>query len=181
MMEGKWKYIIIFLVLMLPSVLLLFVLIKLFPYTGLGRIISIPATVLINSLFIIICMTLNKIKYGKKILNITVVLILTLSLTVGLYPQEFNPPIFVQSIKAVNAIQDLDQITREDLKTNGELDNPRYVVALYKFKDELLSEGVYQLYQRENVYFYNYSINELEEIPSKLIGYHKVMWWYLNN
>ena len=179
-MKGKWRYITIFLVLILPSVLLQLALIKLFPYTGLGRVVSIPVTVLINSLFIIVCMTLNKKKYGKKVLNITVVLLLTLSLTVGLYPQEFNPPIIVQSIQAVNAIQDFDHITREDLKTNGDLNNPRYVVALYKFKDELLSEGVYQLYQRENVYFYNYSINELEEIPSKLIGYQKVMWWYLN-
>jgi len=125
-------------------------------------------------------MIFNNRNYGKKILNIIVVLIVTIILTVGLYPQEFNPPILVQSKKAVNAIQDFDHITRADLMTNGELNNPRYVVALYKYKDELLSDGVYQLYQRENVYFYNYSINELEEIPSKLIGYHKIMWWYLN-
>lgn len=178
-MKGIWKYTAIFLVLILPSIVLQLALIHLFPYTGLGRILSVPATLILNSTFITLCMMLNR-KYGNKILNITAVLILNIVLTIGLYPQEFNPPILVQSIEAVKAIQDFDHITIEDLGNSGDVSPPRYVVALYKFKDELLSEGVYQLYNRENVYFYNYSIKNLDEIPSKLIGYHKVMWWYLN-
>jgi len=180
-MKGKRKYIITFFFLMLPNVLLQIALINLFPYTGLGRIISIPSTIVVDSLIIIYCIVLIKRNNWKKRLPIMVVLIVTISITVGLYPQEFNPPILVQSKNAVNAIQDFDQIQKKDLIINNDgLNDPRYVVALYKFKDDLLDEGVYQLYQRENVYFYNYSINDLEEIPSKLIGYHKVMWWYLN-
>lgn len=178
-MKRNSKYILLFIVLMLPSILLQIALIKLFPYTGLGRIISIPVTIFINTMLIIVCVIFTY-KYRKKVLIITTTLFLTLTLTVGLYPQESGPSIINQSMKAVKAIQDFDYITREDLKTSGNSDNPQYIVALYKFKDELLSEGVYQLYQKENVYFYNYSVNELNEIPSKLIGYHKVMWWYLN-
>ncbi|MBP1903449.1 hypothetical protein J2Z32_000061 [Paenibacillus turicensis] len=99
-------------------------------------------------------------------------------MTIGIHPQESYPSVYTQSIEAIKAISDFHQITLEDLEVNG-YKEPRYVVALYKFKDQLLSMGTYQLYQKENVYFYNYSINDLEEIPLKLIGYHKVIWWYL--
>lgn len=179
-MKEKWKLLIILIVVMLPSVLLQVVLISLFPYTGLGRIVTIPLTVIINLTITINCILLIKRKKWGKYLTIVLSLSLTIVVTIGLYPQEFNPPILVQSINAVDAIQDYNQIQRNDLESNGRLNDPRYVVALYKYKDDLLDEGIYQLYQRENVYFYSYSINELDEIPSKLIGYHKVMWWYLN-
>lgn len=129
---------------MLPSISLQLVLINLFPYTGLGRIVSVPVTVIINTLLIIACKIFTR-KHGKKVLIITVTLFITLTLTVGLYPQESSPPIYVQTMQAVKAIQDFDYTTREDLKTNGNLENPKYIVALYKFKDEILSEGVYQL------------------------------------
>lgn len=179
-MKEKWKRLLILIVITLPSVFLQVVLINLFPYTGLERIITIPLTVVVNLMITIICILLIKRKKSGKCLTITFALSLTIVVTVGLYSQEFNPPILVQSINAVGAIQDYNQIHRSDLESNGHLNDPRYVVALYKYKDDLLDEGIYQLYQRENVYFYSYSINELDEIPSKLIGYHKVMWWYLN-
>jgi hypothetical protein len=155
-----------------------YILIKLFPYTGLARVMTVPATFVINSLLIFACITITK-KYGYRILSITVTLVLSIGMTIGIHPQESYPSVYTQSIEAINAISDFNQITLEDLEVNGHKDNPRYVVALYKFKDQLLSKGTYQLYQKENVSFYNYSINDLEEIPSKLIGYHKVMWWYL--
>lgn len=179
-MKETWKHTIMFLLLILPSSFLQVVLIKLFPYTGLGRVITIPVTIFLNSLIIILSIVLNKRKKGKNTLTVVVALIVTIGLTVGLYPQENPPPILVQSKEAVNAIQDFENITKEDLMTSGELNNPRYVVALYKFKEEILLQGTYQLYHRENVYFYNYSVNDLEEIPSKLIGYDKLIWWYLN-
>lgn len=163
---------------MLPSTIVEYILIKLFPYTGLGRILTIPATFATNLILIFVCLTIIK-KYGYKVLSVTVTLPLSIGITIALHPQESYPSVYTQSIVAINAISDFDQITIEDLEVNGHKDNPRYVVALYKFKDQLLSNGTYQLYQNENVYFYNYSINDLKEIPSKLIGYHKVMWWYL--
>jgi hypothetical protein len=163
---------------MLPSIIMQYILIKLFPYTGLARVMTVPATIVINSLLIFVCIIITK-KYGYRILGITVTLVLSIGITIGIHPQEYNPSVYTQSAKAINAISDFDQITMEDLGVNGYKDKPRYVVALYKFKDQLLLKGTYQLYQEENVYFYNYSINYLEEIASKLIGYHKLMWWYL--
>lgn len=177
-MNKKWRDITIFLILLLPSIVLQYILIKLFPYTGLERIVTIPATIALNLTFIAVYFIIST-KYGHRILNITVTLLLSIVMTIVLYPQDSDPPVYVQSTLAINAISDFDAITLEDLEINTDVNNPRYVVALYKFKDQLLSKGTYQLYQRENVYFYNYSIHKLEEIPSKLIGYHKVMWWYL--
>lgn len=180
-MKIKWSYIFNFLLLILPSLLLLVLLIDLFPYTGLGRIISIPVTVIMNSLIILVCLTTTNKLLWIKITKILTTFFITIWITIALYPQEFNPPVLVQSKNAIRAIQEVDNITREDLKTNGNVNNPRYVVALYKYRDEILIDGTYQLYQRENVYFYNYSINDINEIPSNLIGYHKVMWWCLKH
>lgn len=177
-MKRNWRNITTFLILMLPSVILQYILIKLFPYTGLARVMTVPATFVINSLLIFVCIIITK-KYGYRILSITVTLVLSIGMTIGIHPQEFYPSVYTQSSEAIKAISDFDQITLEDLEVNGHKNKPRYVVALYKFKDQLLSKGTYQLYQEKNVYFYNYSINDLEEIPSKLIGYHKVIWWYL--
>lgn len=177
-MKRNWKNITTFLLLMLPSVFMQYILIKLFPYTGLARVMTVPATLVINSLLIFVCITIIK-KYRYRILSVTVTLALSIGITIGIHPQEYNPSVYTQSIEAINAISDFDKITMEDLEVNGHKNKPRYVVALYKFKDQLLTKGTYQLYQKENVYFYNYSINNLREIPSKLIGYHKVMWWYL--
>lgn len=177
-MNRNSKNITIFLILILPSIVLQYILIKLFPYTGLERIVTIPATIALNLTFIAVYFIIST-KFGHRILNITVTLLLSIVMTIVLYPQDSDPPVYVQSTLAINAIRDFDQITIEDLEINVGRNNPRYLVALYKFKDTLLSKGTYQLYQHENVYFYNYSINNLQEIPSKLIGYHKVMWWYL--
>lgn len=174
-----WSYIFKFILLMLPTVLLLVLLIDLFPYTGLGRIVSIPSTIFINSLVIVLCLVIKKKALWIRISKIVITIITTIWITIAGHPQESAPSVFVQSKNAIHAIQEIDNITREDLNVNGDV-NPRYVVALYKYRDEILSDGTYQLYQRDNVYFYNYSINDVNEIGSKLIGYHKVMWWYLN-
>ena len=79
-----------------------------------------------------------------------------------------------QTRDAVRAINNFDNITRDDLNANRNIDNPAYVVALYKYRDEIPLDGTYQLYEHPDV-----SINSLEEIGSKLRGYHKAIWWYL--
>ncbi|WP_229522420.1 hypothetical protein [Paenibacillus monticola] len=166
--------------LLLPTVLLLVLLIYLFPYTGLGRIISIPSTIIINSLIILLCLVITNKVLWIKISKILMTIVITIWITIAGYPQEFNQSVLVQSKNAIHAIQAIDNITKEDLNVDGNVNNPRYVVALYKYRNEILNDGTYQLYQRDNVYFYNYSINDVNEISSKLIGHHKVMWWYLN-
>ncbi|MHA6534602.1 hypothetical protein [Paenibacillus sp. BAC0078] len=178
-MKNIWSYILKFILLLLPTVLLLVLLIYLFPYTGLGRVVSIPVTIFMNSLVILLCLVITKKVLWIKISKILITILITIWITIACYPQEFNPPVLVQSKNAIHAIQEIDNITKEDLNVNGNVNNPRYVVALYKYRDEILNDGTYQLYQQDNEYFYDYSIDDVNEIGSKLIGYHKVMWWYL--
>ncbi|MBP1903450.1 fatty-acid desaturase [Paenibacillus turicensis] len=58
-MKRNWKNITTFLLLMLPSVFMQYILIKLFPYTGLARVMTVPATFVINSLLIFVCITIT--------------------------------------------------------------------------------------------------------------------------
>ncbi|WP_379159488.1 hypothetical protein [Paenibacillus sp. sgz5001063] len=176
--KNIWSY--SFILLLLPTILLLVSLIYLFPYTGLGRIVSIPSTIIINSLVILLCLFISNKVLWINISKTLITNLITIWITIAGYPQESDPPVLVQSKNAIHAIQEIDNITKEDLNVNGDV-SPRYVVALYKYRDEILSDGTYQLYQRDNEYFYDYSINDVHEIGSKLIGYHKVMWWYLNH
>ncbi|RAR44277.1 hypothetical protein [Paenibacillus sp. MDMC362] len=180
-MKIKWPDITKFLLLLLPTIVMLVLLIDLFPYTGLGRIASVPTTIIINSLIIWLYLALKKINLWIKYVGGLLTLLMTLAITVIGHPQEFNPSVLVQSQDAIRAIKGIDNVTRDDLVVSGSHNSARYVVALFKYKDEILKDGTYQLYQQENVYFRNYTINDVSEISSKLIGYHKVMWWYLNN
>ncbi|OKP94389.1 hypothetical protein [Paenibacillus sp. P46E] len=179
LVKDIWSYIFSFILLLLPTILLLVSLVYLFPYTGLGRIVSIPSTIIINSLVIVLCLFISNKVLWIKISKTLITILITIWITIAGYPQEFNPPVLAQIKNAINAVQAIDSITKKDLNVNGNVSNSRYVVALYKYRDEILDDGTYQLYQQDNVYFYN-SINNLNEIGSKLIGYHKVMWWYLD-
>ena len=177
--KYQWSGILPFILLLLPTVLLMEVLVRLFPYTGLGRIVFIPSAILMNAMIILASMAIRTRAVWTRIVKIGVTLMLTVAITVGGYPQEFGPSVPVQIHHAIQAVRGYDDVTREDLNVDGYQDNPQYVVALYKFRNELLREGTYQLYQRENVYYRDYTIKELQEIPSQLMGYHKVIWWVL--
>lgn len=180
-MKIKWLDITKYLLLLLPTIVMLVLLIDLFPYTGLRRIASVPSTIIINSLIIWLYLALKRKNYSIKYIGGLFTLLITLAIAVIGHPQEFNPSVLVQSQDAIRAIKDIDSVTRKDLDVRGSHNSARYVVALFKYRDEILKDGTYQLYEKENVYFHNYTVNDVSEIGSKLIGYHKVMWWYLNN
>jgi hypothetical protein len=155
---------------------------KMFPYTGLARIVVLPGILGLNTIIIIVVFILNKhIARRFQVLTWIGLIILSLGLTIASYPQEADSHVVTQTKNAVLAIKDLDNISRLDLKVNGNHSDPRYVVALFKYKDSIPLDGTYNLYEEESSYFYNSQINSLSEIGSKLIGYHKVMWWYLNH
>ncbi|MDF9842068.1 hypothetical protein M2105_003104 [Paenibacillus sp. PastF-1] len=62
---------------MIPSILTIFLLIEYFPYTGLGRILSVPITVFLNIVILLISILITrKIKPGvyKNLYWITVIL-----------------------------------------------------------------------------------------------------------
>jgi hypothetical protein len=115
--------------------------------------------------------TIKRRNLWIKYIGLLRTLLITISITVIGHPQEFNHSVVIQGQDAIRAIKDIDNVTREDLNVNGSYESARYIVALYKFKDEILEGGTYQLYQAENVYFRNYTVNDKREISSKLIGY----------
>jgi len=131
-------------------------------------------------------MNSHKLKRFSRVVIWFGIIILTISISVIGYPQESNPHILMQSKHDVIAIKSYKNITKDDLnltenRKKEQNINPdeRYVVALFKYKIELPVDGTYKLYQREPVYFYDSRIRSIGDIPVKLIGYQKVIWWYL--
>ncbi|MEC0249294.1 hypothetical protein P4H65_26290 [Paenibacillus chitinolyticus] len=78
-----------------PSMLLITGLIEFFPYTGLGRIVYLPFIYVLNSTVIVIGF-LKKTRYVNRAVSVTVAILITLFLSILLYPQEFNPPVMEQ-------------------------------------------------------------------------------------
>ncbi len=78
-----------------PSMLLITALIVYFPSTGLGRIVSLPVTYVLNSTVIAIGF-LKRTKYVNRAVSVTVAIMVTLFLSILLHPQEFNPPVMEQ-------------------------------------------------------------------------------------
>ncbi|MBD0384696.1 hypothetical protein [Paenibacillus sedimenti] len=177
---------------LLPTLLMFYILIELFPYTGLGRIVALPFIFIINltiiSLGFIITRNLKRHRYFMAWFGI---ILLTMFISTALYPQESRPHVFVQMGYGFSAIKQYDQALSTDLdlvlSTNSKRDvkNPeeRYVVALYKYRDQIPLDGTYHIYRdNENgsiPYWRNTIVNSLDEIPSRLIGHHKVIWWVL--
>lgn len=176
-------------ILMSPSLLLLFLLIELFPHTGLGRIIAVPGIMGIN-LTIILCalVWLRSKRRSRRIMVWTAVVLLTIMIAVGMYPQEHDPHVVAQIGKSISIVREYEEISEADLDLGrllrAGLDSSaaelRYVVALYKYQHTLPLDGTYHLYQRESTYFIDTSIRSIDEIPEKLVGYHKVVWRYLD-
>ncbi|MGG3280071.1 hypothetical protein [Paenibacillus solani] len=116
-------------------------------------------------------------------------ILLTMFLSIAMYPQEHDPHVFKQIGNSISTIKEYDRISEMELGLsraykNNLIDNQsvedRYVVALYKFRDQIPLDGTYHLYQRENTYFFDTTITSIDEISNKLIGHHKVIWWYLD-
>lgn len=90
---------------------------------------------------------------------------------------------------SISAIREYDQITIQELnlpleKTYSSHNGPEmYVVSLYKYRKDIPLDGSYYIYRENELdelkYWKDTSINNIDEIPNKLEGHHKVIWWYL--
>lgn len=80
---------------LLPTLILLFILIQLFPYTGLERIVALPLIFCLNAFIFFAAITIlrdsNSLLY-KLVLGVIVLLITFI--TVALYPQPGGPSVF---------------------------------------------------------------------------------------
>jgi hypothetical protein len=175
-------------VLLIPTILLLFVLFQLFPYTGILVIVVFPIIVLMNAALIYAMMK----KAGKNHARLTklryvLTLLLTMSLVIALFPQSSGTHIVVQATDGFNAIQHLEDISLDDLKLKKDKSgyvigdsSERYVAALYKFRQEIPMDGSFHIYERDGNPKFDPVITEVGQIPDKLSGFHKVMWWILD-
>ncbi|WP_340401168.1 hypothetical protein [Paenibacillus sp. FSL H8-0079] len=175
-------------VLLIPTILLLFVLFQLFPYTGILVIVVFPIIVLMNAALIYAMMK----KAGKNHARLTkrryvLTLLLTMCLVIALFPQSSGTHIVVQATDGFNAIQHLEDISLDDLKLKKDKSgyvigdsSERYVAALYKFRQEIPMDGSFHIYERDGNPKFDPVITEVGQIPDKLSGFHKVMWWILD-
>jgi hypothetical protein len=169
----------IYLLALLPTIFMFYILIELFPYTGLGRIIALPFIFILNFVIIILGIILtNKLTSGHKIWVWFVIVLLTVTNTVTFYPQEFRPSVPKQVWYSVTAIKNYDNSTLSDidLQKNGkEGAFEQYVVALYKYRQKIPLDGSFHIYGND----YSPPIRNIDEIPQNLYPHHKLIWWYL--
>lgn len=97
-MDDNLRVLKMILAALIPSTLLMFVLFAVFPYTGLARIITVPQTYFVNLIVIglgFLVVRLLKNRYVAWIWGIVV--LVTLVITVWVYPQESRPHIVYQT------------------------------------------------------------------------------------
>ncbi|WP_315795040.1 hypothetical protein [Paenibacillus sp. BIC5C1] len=175
--------------LLVPTVLLLYLLVQLFPYTSLMRLIMFPLIMAINAgiIFFAAQKTEKKVSSPQKgTSRNALIIVLTLLVTIVLYPQASDRHIVVQIKDGIHAVRHYEDITTQDLKLykdqSGKIigdSNERYVVALYKFRQDIPMDGSFHIYERAGNRTFDPVINNVEQIPEKLMGFHKLIWWVL--
>ncbi|MGO4273590.1 hypothetical protein AB4Z22_27780 [Paenibacillus sp. TAF58] len=92
------KSVIIFFLALIPSIVTMVLLVEFFPKTGLGRILSIPETLFLNSvIFILILSFTRKLKSRAfKCLIWIAAILLSVFLAAVLHPQEYFPSVLTQ-------------------------------------------------------------------------------------
>ncbi len=139
------------------SIILQMLFVYLFPYTGLGRIISIPMSIGLSIVVsIIYFFSIYTIESEKKypILISIPVLILVIFLNAQLFPQDNGAPITVKLRSYISAYQDYESIKYDDIYLTNDRDNyvlsrdieARYIAALQKFESEIPRDGSFSLY-----------------------------------
>ncbi|MCY9667153.1 hypothetical protein M5X11_19810 [Paenibacillus alginolyticus] len=92
------KSVLCFCLAMVPSIATIFLLIEFFPYTGLGRVVSIPATLFVNATILLISLLITqkfKSRVYKSLIWIAAIPISVL-VAIALHPQEYLPSVVTQ-------------------------------------------------------------------------------------
>jgi len=185
------KKILKFLLALLPTFLMFHLLNTFFWATGLGRILIIPQILCINIIIIIVGLIVaSQIKKTYKWMIWGVMILLTLIVPLNLWSEENEPSVFKQIENSISAIRSFNHIPKNNLdlplyedyydpfSSNSIEGAPEiYVVALYKYRHQIPLDGSYHIYREDDTE--DTSIKSIDEIPSKLEGHHKVIWWIL--
>lgn len=174
------RFSITLLLLLLPSIMMMFVLSDFFPGPGLGLILSTPATLVLNFLIAVLTAAIPYRKAWFHIVRAVLVIPLTCWIAISFYPQDSGISIKQQTQEAMQAIRNIDEIDCDELTKRARYEDPIYVVALYKYKDEIPFEDGYQMYRHPNSIHNNYTITKPGQILFNLKGYHKAMWVYMS-
>ncbi|GED72607.1 hypothetical protein BRE01_63090 [Brevibacillus reuszeri] len=92
------RLVITFFLAMIPSIVTMLLLIEYFPYTGLGRVVSIPITLFFNITILLISLLITqklKSTVFKSLIWIAVIPISVLA-AIFLHPQEYLPSVLTQ-------------------------------------------------------------------------------------
>ena len=100
--QSIYKFL-IFLIYLVPSITCLYLLIVFYPATGLGRVITIPITVLSNCIIISLRKSWqNGLRIKQIHINHRVITaLLTLIITVLFYPQDYGPHVIVKITQSI--------------------------------------------------------------------------------
>ncbi|MVO99553.1 hypothetical protein [Paenibacillus lutrae] len=176
---------------LLISVTMIILMVQLFPYTGLGRIIAIPMTIVVNSAIIALGIFLSrKMELPQFVIIWTLIIVITASNTITFHPQENSPSVYKQIGHSISAVKHNDEIKLFSLykpieshdaeKLSPDKQTPQeYIVALHKFRFEIPLDGSFVLDESVNKYGVDPAIRNIEEISDKLVGHYEILWWYL--
>ncbi|MED1950198.1 hypothetical protein [Brevibacillus centrosporus] len=92
------KSVITFFFAMIPSIATLLLLIEYFPYTGLGRVVSIPITLFFNITILIISLFITEKLKSRVFKSLIWFAAIPISVLVAIYlhPQEYLPSVLTQ-------------------------------------------------------------------------------------
>ncbi|CAM3399076.1 Histidine kinase [Paenibacillus lupini] len=95
-----------YLVSILPTIVTIMLLIRFFPYTGLGRIISVPLTILLNLVFLLVSLIVVQRIRSKVFQTLCwcASILITIVNAIVMHPQESSPSVFNQLIEKFNNI-----------------------------------------------------------------------------
>lgn len=175
----------------LITVIMIILMVQLFPYTGLGRIITIPMTIVVNLAIIASGIFLTrKVKLLQFVIIWIVIVIITASNTITFHPQEYSPSVYKQIGHSISVIKHYDEIEKSSLykpiesqdvekQSLDKQTSQEYIVALYKFRDEIPLDDSFVLDESLEKYGVDPAIRNIEEISDKLLGHYRILWWYL--
>ncbi|WP_053367685.1 hypothetical protein [Bacillus sp. FJAT-27245] len=175
-LSGRQKAVLKGMAAILPTFIMIELLTRLFPYTGLERILAIPLILYINLALVAaaIFLTRKGTSSSRNKLVWPVIILLTLITTIAFYPQESSPHVAAQIWSSLAALKNYNQIKPKDIE---KVDEEAYVVALHKFQKDIPLNGTFYLYGRKDEE--DEKIRTLADIPRKLLPHHRLMWRYM--
>ncbi|MGG4444795.1 hypothetical protein [Brevibacillus fortis] len=92
------KPVITFFLAMIPSIVTILLLIEYFPYTGLGRIVSIPISLILNIAILLFSLLFTQKVKSRESKSFIWIAAITISVLVAvlLHPQEYLPSVLTQ-------------------------------------------------------------------------------------